>query len=603
MPAAEQRTAVDRLLQGLPAVGAAAGAATGALWPGLIDAGRSGGDLKHRAIAAALGAGTGATLGWLPAVVRDGMRAVKPEKVALAAARGRDLVHYMWDELEKVSAFRMELANNPWDLGVHAKRTRDDQRGVGYTHGVGKAGVVGAALAAVPGAVLGGSALQRTLTQKGREAAVDDLAKDVAIAGQAYLKTKHEIAGKSFAEVVGELRAAALTGTPSTGAETALQRVADTAKKMIASPEVKELVSRRAKAAGKSMLAGGAALAALKGIYNVSEYESARALTNGPKEKRAEARGQDAIAEILGTEIESLDAKRARGYPIIQAPPGYAFNPDLSQFQPDPNQPGWMPEEEAAVAQQNQQMYQQGQQDQAQGAAQQELDTSIDQQAQQLAGQQQQQQQIQVEKQMQKLQTPPAVAGAASPAVPKPKKPKAKAPAGITIKVGSDNIHDALEKLAEERRGSGMTSAGAVGLGLGMGGLGGIGGASMAKVHSLLAQARDRTNSDLADVGANEEIKALIRKLHGRDSATLLSTLREVGREGDGGRPYGMPAAEYLRSMESRPPSALRGLRQALREVSPSAAGLGGIAGLSGGAAIAALAHHYSNKRNKPDHS
>ena len=514
MPAAEQRTAMDRLLQGLPAVGGVAGAATGALRPGLIDAGRSGGDLKHRAVAAVLGAGTGATLGWLPAVVRDGMRAVKPEKVALAAARGRDLVHYMWDELEKVSAFRMELANNPWDLGVHAKRTRDDQRGVGYTHGVGKAGVVGAALAAVPGAVLGGSALQRTLTQKGREAAVDDLAKDVAIAGQAYLKTKHEIAGKSFAEVVGELRAAALTGTPSTGAETALQRVADTAKKMIASPEVKDLVSRRARAAGKSMLAGGAALAALKGIYNVSEYESARALTRGPKEKRAgdkairigadpvaaglllgsagtqgyilakdiadwradrpynprgkafalamglfaagvlkahkfpnkekraEARDQDAIAEILGTEIESLDAKRARGYPIIQAPPGYVFNPDLSQFQPDPNQPGWMPEEEAATAQQNQQFYQQGQQDQAQGSAQQELDTSIDQQAQQLAGQQQQaqmqqqQQQIQTEKQMQKLQTPSAVSGAGSPASPKPKKPKAKAPVGITIKVG-----------------------------------------------------------------------------------------------------------------------------------------------------------------------
>ena len=369
-------------------------------------------------------------------MLRDGARAMQPEKIATAAARGRDLVHYMWDELEKISAFRLELANNPWDLGVHAKRTQDEQRGVGYAHNVGKAGVLGAAVTAVPGALLGGSALNRTFTEAGRGAAVDDLAKDVATLGKAYIETQHAVAGKGFQEVVNE--AIAARGTPD--ARPALQRLTDTAKKMIASSDVKELVGRRAGAAGKSMLAGGAALAALKGLYNVGEYESARALTKGPKEKRAEARDQDAIAEILGTEIESLDAKRARGYPIIQAPPGYVFNPDLSQFQPDPNQPGWMPEEEAAVAQQNQQMYQQGQQDQAQGAAQQELDTSIEQQAQQLAGQQQQasmqqqQQQIQVEKQMQKLQTPPAVAG--SPAAPKPKKPKAKAPAGITIKVG-----------------------------------------------------------------------------------------------------------------------------------------------------------------------
>jgi len=438
MPVAEQRTTTDRVLQGLPAVGGVAGAATGALRPGLIDAGRSGGDLKHRAVAALLGAGTGATLGWLPSVVRDGMRAVKPEKVATAAARGRDLVHYMWDELEKIGAFRMELANNPWDLGVHAKRTQDEQRGVGYAHNVGKAGVLGAAVAAVPGALLGGSALKRTFTEAGRGAAVDDLAKDVATLGKAYIETQHAVVGKGFQEVVNE--AIAARGVPD--ARPALQRLADTAKRMIASDDVKELVGRRAGAAGKSMLAGGVALAALKGLYNVGEYESARALTKGPKEKRAEARNQDSIAEILGTEIESLDQKRARGYPIIQAPPGYVFNPDLSQFQPDPNQPGWMPEEEAAVAQQNQQMYQQGQQDQAQGAAQQELDTSIDQQAQQLAGQQQQaqmqqqQQQMQMEKQMQKLQTPPSVSGAGAPAEPKPKKPKAKAPAGITIKVG-----------------------------------------------------------------------------------------------------------------------------------------------------------------------
>ena len=54
----------------LPAIGATGG--------GLIGlAAKKGGSLKSRAIAAALGAGSGATVGWLPQVFRDAATAAK----------------------------------------------------------------------------------------------------------------------------------------------------------------------------------------------------------------------------------------------------------------------------------------------------------------------------------------------------------------------------------------------------------------------------------------------------------------------------------------------------------------------------------------------
>lgn len=453
MPRAEP-SKTDRAIKALPAAGAVTGGVLGALRPGLIDAGRAGGDLKHRAAAALLGAGTGATLGWLPDVMREGLRAVKPEKVATAAVRGRELVQYMWDELEKISG--------AWEMGTRAKKYDKDQRPLAYAGGVGTSALVGAGAAALPGALLGGPVLQRALTEKGRAAALEDLGKDLGTAADVFGRARMQAgvdaaSGAADQELLTDVmqRAAKKVRGKELGYTGAIREIigegkaSDTLKHLgrdiatrASSPEFKELMSRRAGAAGKAMLTGAAGLAALRALYNVGQYEGAKALTH--KEKRAFAES-DPIAEVLGTEVEQLDQKRARGYPILQAPPGYVFNPELSAFVPDTQQPGWMPEEQVAQAQNNQQFYQQGQQDQQQGSAQQELDQGVEAQAQALAGQQHQAQQqqmmqdVQLQKQVQKLQQPPAITGAPAPQAPKPaaRKPAAKKQGqAITIKVG-----------------------------------------------------------------------------------------------------------------------------------------------------------------------
>lgn len=67
----------DRAMLALPGVGALAGGTLGYLDP------TAGPGVKGKLISAALGAGTGATLGWLPSVARDLKDAIMPQKVAM----------------------------------------------------------------------------------------------------------------------------------------------------------------------------------------------------------------------------------------------------------------------------------------------------------------------------------------------------------------------------------------------------------------------------------------------------------------------------------------------------------------------------------------
>ena len=73
----DERSLTDRALQALPGAGGLVGGALGYMDP---SAGRS---VKGKLISAALGAGTGATLGWLPSVARDMKDAIMPQKVAM----------------------------------------------------------------------------------------------------------------------------------------------------------------------------------------------------------------------------------------------------------------------------------------------------------------------------------------------------------------------------------------------------------------------------------------------------------------------------------------------------------------------------------------
>lgn len=83
------------------------------------------------------------------------------------------------------------------------------------------------------------------------------------------------------------------------------------------------------------------------------------------------------LAPIMGTRVEPLSAKQARGFPIVPAPPGYVFAPDLQAFVPDMSQPGWIPEEAVPAAMNNKGYYDQGAADQATAGAQDELDKNV----------------------------------------------------------------------------------------------------------------------------------------------------------------------------------------------------------------------------------
>jgi hypothetical protein len=129
--AQEDPSLVDRGLAVLPAVGGAVGGALGAMDPKAFDPsamfpelkrGVAKGSGKARIASGILGAGTGATVGWLPSVARDAVQAVagpppsrdsrtapimiKKAEQASSELRGRELLHYMWDELERLNGKR-----------------------------------------------------------------------------------------------------------------------------------------------------------------------------------------------------------------------------------------------------------------------------------------------------------------------------------------------------------------------------------------------------------------------------------------------------------------------------------------------------------------
>ncbi|NIV36255.1 MAG: hypothetical protein GWN58_44450 [Anaerolineae bacterium] len=131
---------------------------------------------------------------------------------------------------------------------------------------------------------------------------------------------------------------------------------------------------------------------------------------------------------VVASRVEQLDDKKARGIPVIQAPPGYVYAPELQAFIPDQNNPGWVSAEQAAEAAKAQSFYQQGQQDlvqqQAQAEAEQQAAAQVQQaqqqQAQQQAAAQQQQyadalSQQQLEREYAKQQAQGAVQGLQSP--------------------------------------------------------------------------------------------------------------------------------------------------------------------------------------------
>lgn len=66
---------------------------------------------------------------------------------------------------------------------------------------------------------------------------------------------------------------------------------------------------------------------------------------------------------VVASRVEQIGDDKARGIPVIQAPPGYVYAPDLQAFVPDPKNPAWMAAEQAAEAAKAETFYRKGQQD------------------------------------------------------------------------------------------------------------------------------------------------------------------------------------------------------------------------------------------------
>ena len=170
------------------------------------------------------------------------------------------------DEMRKISSPKLELKSDPWDLGIHSKRYGDTSyRGPAYLSGTGGALAHGAVLGTAGGLVAGGPLLSRVLTRKGRKAALADWAKDTVdlraggkglrgpatAAWRSVRQGRYDEAMKAARRAATKRRAGILSG----------------------------VLQRRMKGALKGAAGAGAAYAALRGLYNVGQYEVARAST------------------------------------------------------------------------------------------------------------------------------------------------------------------------------------------------------------------------------------------------------------------------------------------------------------------------------------
>lgn len=91
------------------------------------------------------------------------------------------------------------------------------------------------------------------------------------------------------------------------------------------------------------------------------------------------------IQGIVGTELISKESKKVRAVPVLDPPPGYTYDPEAAAFVPDLEDPGWVSEPAAAVANEKKTMYAQGRSDADTDRAQKEVEKKVDAEAQQVA--------------------------------------------------------------------------------------------------------------------------------------------------------------------------------------------------------------------------
>lgn len=198
----------------------------------------------------------------------------------------------------------LELKDNPRSFGIRAKKTGQDDRGLAYTQGIGRAAAAGAGLGAAVGAVTGRKS-QLSLFREGeakkavQEALQDGLTLQKAVdragikgVGVGGVDFARRVASTAPPKDAADAARGAMRGPPGVQAK-AQQSAAEGAQAAadeLMSPAVRRILKRRGKAA-----LGAAGLAALGGAtlktgLNAAQYESARALSTGHNREKVQVK-------------------------------------------------------------------------------------------------------------------------------------------------------------------------------------------------------------------------------------------------------------------------------------------------------------------------
>jgi hypothetical protein len=194
------------------------------------------------------------------------------------------------DELEKIArsarSESLELRPRPWDLGIHSKRTKQDNRGLAYGTGLGTAAALGAAAAAPKGA-LAGRSLFSLRKSKARAEAINQAISDTAKITRASSEAKARFYAAGGAEAT---RKAVRTKDLGAAADSGVEKGLRSAWKSLQGKGLGEIAARRGRAALKAGALGAGVVGGTKLLSNIGKYETARALTSNRKKKSGKTR-------------------------------------------------------------------------------------------------------------------------------------------------------------------------------------------------------------------------------------------------------------------------------------------------------------------------
>jgi hypothetical protein len=251
---------------------------------------------KGRLVSGLLGAGAFATTGWLPAALRDTGRALMPQgkpadttTAPIVIKKQAAALPHMLDELHKIGASNpavgLGLKPTPWDLGIHAKKTDQDHRGIAYTSGVGSAAAAGVPAAGAVGLVAG-RPLVSLRKRKAREAALEEASKDIAKLVGAGTEAKARFYAEGGTEAAQALYRARLGKDVAEAAGKGTEAGVSAALKSLKGKGLDEIAKRRGKAALRAGASGALLFGGAKALSNIGKYHTARGLATDPKKTR-----------------------------------------------------------------------------------------------------------------------------------------------------------------------------------------------------------------------------------------------------------------------------------------------------------------------------